>query len=129
MLVEEPADLALAKAQALGQALHVTPVQGSGLNELQSAIDGVGGAAPGPHARSGLGTAAQTGPVTRSLGSSSGRIEFEIMGQRCAGRADGSAVDTRRLDPAEETPVKARVTGLDSSETGIRSQIIRSRIQ
>ena len=67
MLAEQPPQLALADAEALGQGVDVAVVERAGLDQDERAGDGVRRAAPGAEVRRGLRPAAQAGPKARLL--------------------------------------------------------------
>jgi hypothetical protein len=114
MLVEEPAELAFADAEAFGESFYgcAVAVEGAVGDESEGAGDGVGGSAPGGEVGGGFGAATEAGTEAGLLCGGGGGEEADVFVFRGACGADGTAVDAGGGDAYEEEAVEAWIAAL-----------------
>ena len=128
MLVEEPAQLAFAEAEAGGKRVDPGLVERPALDEHQRARHGVRGAVPGAARRRGLGPAAQAWAKAGGLRRGGTRIESDVFAPRRPRRADRPAVDAGRPDTGEEAAIEAGVACRDRPIAGVEIEIHAERL-
>ena len=124
MLVEEPAQVARANAEARGEVVDVTaiPVEGAGIDQAQRAGDGRRRAKPRRRAGRGLRAAAPAGAEPRLLRGRRAGEEAGVLELRRSRGTDGPAVDPRRRHGREESAVEASVPAQDGGVAALAIQ-------
>ena len=129
MLLEQAPQLALADAEASGQYVDIGLVQRAVLDQAQGARYRVRRAAPSAEIGRGFRPAAQAGTEARFLRGSRSRKKDDVLRQRRACRTDRAAVDSGRLDAAEEAAVKAGIALADGAVAGFVIELQRNRLR
>ena len=124
VLLEQPAELATADAQPVGQRVdpRLAAVQAAVGDERQRARDGVRGAPPGREVGRRLRAAAQARTEPRLLRGRGRREEAAVLELGAAGGTDRPAVDAGRGDADVDAAVVALVPRLEDPPAGYAIQ-------
>ena len=109
MLYKQTPQVPAANAKSGSKRFDTLVFERAVCDQLQSALYRCRSPRPGWCARGTLGTATQTGPVTRLAGRGGRLEERDVLAFWHVGRANRAAVDTGRAHTDEETPVETGV--------------------
>ena len=109
MLGEEPREVSRSDAHSLRERLGVRAIESAALDQPQRTLNSRLCALPGWAERCGLRPTAEAGAEASVLGSCRGRIDAHVPHERQLRRTNRAAVNLRRQDCDEESPVRRRV--------------------
>lgn len=113
MLEKESRQMPRSNAEAPGKLIDVSPIERSGLDKDQCALDRCSRSLPCRTERSRFGTASEAWSEAGAFRGSGATIEPHIAGQWCARRTHRPAVDTGCPDRHEDDTVPRGVTTLE----------------